>query len=67
MVSSFIAWNMATSIRFWNVIDMHPELGIGEPIWVIDPVGFFIISVPLGLVFLLGTVAVFENLNPKEW
>jgi hypothetical protein len=32
MVSSFIVWNLTTSLRFWYVIDMRPEIGIGEPI-----------------------------------
>ncbi len=67
MISSFIVWLLATPLRFWYVIDMHPELGIGEPIWVIDPIGFLIIVVPTGLVFLLGSVVVFEDLRSKEW
>ena len=67
MISSFIVWMLATPLRFWYVIDLQPELGIGEPLWVIDPVGFFVISVPLGLLFLLGAVVVFQDLNPKEW
>ena len=53
---------------FDNIVNvLYPGEPFGEPIWVIDPVGFFIISVPLGIVFLLGTVAVFQDLNPKEW
>jgi hypothetical protein len=67
MIGSFIVWSLVTPFRFWYVIDMHPELGIGEPIWVIDPIGFLIISIPTGLTFLLGSVAVFQDLNPKEW
>ncbi|MBY8998760.1 MAG: hypothetical protein KGD60_13620 [Candidatus Thorarchaeota archaeon] len=66
MVSSFIVWLLATPLRFWYVIDMHPELGIGEPIWVIDPIGFMIISAPLGLVFFIGLLAVYGDLLPKE-
>ena len=67
MISSFIVWNLATSILFDYIVNVHPELAIGEPIWVIDPIGFLIISVPTGLVFLLGSVVVFEDLRPKEW
>ena len=66
MISSFIVWNLATSLRFWYVIDMHPELGIGEPIWVIDPIGFMIISAPLALVFFIGLLAFFGDLLPKK-
>ena len=57
---------LTISLRFWYVIDTHPELGIGEPIWVIDPIGFMIISVPLGLVFFIGFLAVFGGLLPKH-
>jgi hypothetical protein len=66
MASSFIVWMLATSLRFWHVIDIHPELGIGEPIWVIDPVGFLIISAPTGLVFFIGFLAFFGDLLPKK-
>jgi len=66
MISSFLVWNVATSFRFWYVIDMYPELGIGEPIWVIDPTGFMIISVPFGLLFFVGFLAVFGDFLPKE-
>lgn len=67
MISSFIVWNLATSILFDYIVNVHPELAIGEPIWVIDPIGFLIISVPTGLVFLFGSVVIFEDLRPKEW
>ena len=67
MVSSFIVWNIATILLFDYIVNVHPELAIGEPIWVIDPAGFIIISVPTGLVFLLGSVAVFKDLYLKEW
>lgn len=66
MVSSFIVWSLATSLRFWYVIDTHPELGIGEPIWVIDSYGFWIISIPLGLLFFIGFVGFFGDLLPKQ-
>ncbi|MFW9833120.1 MAG: hypothetical protein ACFFEK_03940 [Candidatus Thorarchaeota archaeon] len=66
MVCSFVFWILTTSFRFWYVIDMHPELGIGEPIWVIDPIGFMIISGPLGILFFIGFLAVFGDLLPKR-
>ncbi len=66
MFSSFIVWRLATSLRFWYVIDLHPELGIGEPIWVIDPIGFMIISVTFGLLFFLGFLAFFGDLLPEK-
>ncbi|MFX1483874.1 MAG: hypothetical protein ACFFCP_11890 [Promethearchaeota archaeon] len=62
MVSSFIVWILVIPYRFWYVIDVYPELGIGEPIWVIDPVGFVVISVPFGLLFFIGFLAVFGDL-----
>ena len=66
MVGSFTAWNLITSYRFWYVIDLNPELGIGEPIWVIDSYGFAVISVPLGIVFFIGFLAFFRELIPKK-
>ena len=45
---------------------MHPDLGIGEPIWVIDPIGFMIISGPLGILFFIGFLAFFGDLLPKR-
>ena len=66
MISSFFVWSLATSYRFWYVIDMHPELGIGEPIWVIDPIGFLIISVPFGFLFFMGFIAFFGGLLPRK-
>ena len=62
MVSSFIVWMLATSLRFWYVLDNHPELGIGEPIWAIDPIVFMIISVPLGIVFFVGFLVIFGDI-----
>jgi len=62
MIASFVAWNLVTAYRFWYVIEIHPELGIGEPIWVIDPIGFLVISAPFGLLFLIGFLAVFGDL-----
>lgn len=66
MIASFIVWMLATSYRFWYVIDLNPELGIGEPIWVIDPYGFAIISAPLGIMFFIGFLAFFGDLLPKK-
>jgi hypothetical protein len=67
MICSFIVWNIGTILLFDYIVNVHPELAIGEPIWVIDPIGFLIISIPTGLTFLLGSVAVFQDLNPKDW
>ncbi len=66
MVSCFIVWNLATAFRFWYVLDIHPELGIGEPIWVIDSIGFMIISVPLGIGFFIGFLAMFGDILKNE-
>jgi hypothetical protein len=33
---------------------------------VIDPDGFMVISIPTGLVFFIGLLAVFGDLLPKE-
>jgi len=67
MVSSFIAWRLATSFLFDYIVRvLHPDQAFGEPIWVIDPVGFMVISVPAGIVFLLGAIAVFGDTLPKE-
>ena len=66
MISSLVVWLLALPLRFWYVIDLYPELGIGEPIWVIDPFGFWMISIPTGLVFLIGLLTVFRNILQKE-
>lgn len=67
MISSFVVWNIATSILFDYIVNvLHPEQAFGEPIWVIDPVGFMIISIPTGLVFLLGALAVFGDMLSKD-
>jgi hypothetical protein len=60
MISSFVVWTLATSLLFDYIVNvLHPEEAFEEPIWVIDPIGFLIISVPTGLVFLVGFLAVF--------
>jgi hypothetical protein len=38
----------------------------GEPIWVIDPIGFMIISVLTGFVFFLGAIASLGDILPEE-
>jgi len=67
MVSSFIAWALATSFLFDYIVRvLYPDQAFGEPIWVIDPVGFMIISFPTGIAFLIGALAVFGDALPKE-
>lgn len=66
MVSSFVAWIMGISLLFDYIVNVHPELAIGEPIWVIDPIGFMIISVPTGIVFFIGLLTFFGDLLPKK-
>ena len=62
MLSSFVIWSLANSLLFHYIVNvLHPDQGFGEPIWVIDPIGFMIISVPTGLVFLLGLIAFFRD------
>jgi hypothetical protein len=65
MLSSFVIWNLATILLFHYIVNvLHPDQGFGEPIWVIDPIGFMIISVPTGLVFFLGLIAFFRDMLP---
>ena len=67
MVSSFVIWNIATSMLFDYIVNvLHPDQAFGEPIWVIDPAGFWIISIPTGFVFLVGLLAVYRGLLQKE-
>lgn len=67
MLSSFVVWTLATVFLFDYIVNvLHPDQGFGEPIWVIDPIGFMIISIPMGLAFLLGALAVLGDLLPKE-
>ena len=66
MLSSFVIWSLATSLLFHYIVSVwHPDQGFGEPIWVIDPIGFMIISVPTGLVFFLGVIAFFQDVLPR--
>ena len=65
MLSSFVIWSLANSLLFHYIVNvLHPDQGFGEPIWVIDPIGFMIISVPTGLVFFLGLIAFFRDILP---
>jgi hypothetical protein len=66
MSSSVIVWFLATSILFDYITKvLHPDQAFGEPIWVIDPGGFLLISVPLGIVFFIGLVVLFDDVIPK--
>lgn len=59
---------LATSLLFDYIVSMYSWEAYGEPIWVIDPDGFWVISGPTGLVFFIGLLAVFGDLLPKvEW
>ena len=65
MLSSFVNWSLASSLLFLYIVRvLHPDQAFGEPIWVIDPIGFMIISVPTGLVFFLGVIAFFRDVLP---
>ena len=66
MVSSLVVWNLGTILLFDYIVNVHPELAIGEPIWIIDPIGFMIISVPTGIAFFIGLLAFFGDLLPKK-
>jgi hypothetical protein len=60
MISSFVVWVLALSALFDHMVHLYPEEPFGEPIWAIDSLGFLMISVPTGLVFLIGLIAVFR-------
>lgn len=67
MIGSAIVWFVANAVLFDYIVNvLHPELAFGEPIWVIDPLGFMVISVPTGIVFFLGLLAVFGDMLPRE-
>lgn len=67
VISSFVIWTLATSLLFDYIVNvLHPDQGFGEPIWVIDPVGFMIISIPTGLVSFVGLLAILGEMLPKE-
>ncbi|TFG33478.1 hypothetical protein EU528_00620 [Candidatus Thorarchaeota archaeon] len=67
MTSSFLVWFLAISLLFDYIVNvLHPDQAFGEPIWVIAPIGFFLISIPTGLVFFAGFVAIFWEMSSKE-
>ena len=67
IISSVLIWVFSTGILFdYNVNVLHPDHSFGEPIWVLDPVGFLLISIPTGLVFFIGFVAIFWEMSSKE-
>ena len=70
MLGSFMIWSLANSLLFHYIVSvLHPDQAFGEPIWVIDPTGFMIISVPTGLVFFLGAIVFFSGCVTRnnEW
>ncbi len=67
VIGSFVTWTLATATLFDYIVNvLHPDQGFGEPIWVIDPVGFMLISVPTGLIFLVGALAVFGDMFSEK-
>ena len=65
--SSVITWFILTGMLFDYITKvLHPDQAFGEPIWVIDPAGFLYISVPLGIVFFIGVVVLFDAIIPKR-
>ncbi|TFG35026.1 hypothetical protein EU527_00015 [Candidatus Thorarchaeota archaeon] len=66
IIGSIIAWSLATSVLFDYITRvLHPNQAFGEPIWVIDPVGFLLISLPLGILLFIGVVILFDAIIPK--
>ena len=66
IVSSVLVWLFANILLFDYIVNvLHPDQAFGEPIWVIDPVGFLLISIPTGLVFLVGLLAIFGEMSSK--
>jgi hypothetical protein len=66
VIGSVIVWFLAISTLFNYITKvLHPDQGFGEPIWVIDPAGFLIISIPLGIVFFIGVVLYFDAIIPR--
>jgi hypothetical protein len=66
MISSFAVWIWATTTLFDYIVHLYPEEAFGEPIWVIDPLGFLMISVPTGLLFLIGAIVVFGDMLQEK-
>jgi len=66
-VGSIIVWFLANSILFTYITTvLYSNRAFGEPIWVIDLVGFLIVSVPLGTVFFIGIVMIFDAIIPRR-
>ncbi len=67
MVSSFLIWLIAIDLLFYYIVNvLHPDQAFGEPIWVIDPIGFFLISIPTGIMFFVGLLVIFGSVLPEE-
>ena len=67
MIISFAIWSLSISLLFNYIVNvLYPNQGFGEPIWVIDPIGFWMISIPTGLVFLIGLLNVFGDTLRKK-
>ncbi|RDE16115.1 MAG: hypothetical protein C4K48_02425 [Candidatus Thorarchaeota archaeon] len=67
MIGSAIVWSIVIAVLFDYIVNvLHSDLAFGEPIWVIDPLGFMVISVSSGIVFFLGLLAVFDDIIPRE-
>ena len=66
IVSSVLVWFFANALLFDYIVNvLHPDQAFGEPIWVINPVGFMIISIPTGLVFFVGLVVILRDILSK--
>ena len=66
-IISFAIWNLLIVLLFNYITKvLYPSQGFGEPIWVIDPIGFWMISIPTGLVFLIGLLNVFGDTLRKK-
>ena len=67
MIISFAIWSLSLSLLFDYIVNvLYPSQGFGEPIWVIDPIGFWMISIPTGLVFLMGLLSVLSDTMKKN-
>ena len=67
IIVSVVVWFLSISILFSYITNvLHPDQAFGEPIWVIDPVGFLLISIPLGIMLFIGFVLLFDAIIPKS-
>jgi hypothetical protein len=65
MMVSYLIWHVSTALLFHYIVNvLHPDEAFGEPIWVIDPLGFLLISAPLAIAFFVGFLAVFGSFMP---